>query len=511
LYAIRCLLIGVHNTLYSDLHSFRQCQTAITCFYMVRDGLSLRYKTPMMGPPWPSAVFEFPIYQWLVVEVTRLLGQPLEAAGRMVSIVFFLLTLIPLYRVLAALGIARPHRAVFLSLLAASPYYIFWSRTFMIESTAVFFCAAYAACVVLYCWRRSRGEGQRSASYLIVLAVIFGSLGAMVKVTTFPSFGLATVLYVYRDHFAWPVRRPDWRAMGRQTVFLMITGGIPVLFAMGWTHFADALKDANPIAYHMASRTPMMITWNFGTTRQKLSPVVWSTILANARSMLLNYHAVLWLAFIAAAIVTRRRWKEALACVVLFLIAPLLFTNLHVTHEYYMYANGIFLLCAVGFCILGILESPKGAVAGIAAMLVTLTLAVGTYFHRYYPLQKRDNTSLAKATEMIDSRIDPHSVIICNMEWDPIIPYTLQRRAVMIPGWTVLTDDDIRNEFRQLHGYKIGGLFMGNSPKARPVQSILEMMNSQGLQVSDFYSVELHNGVWNVSHLDAPPKSSIGK
>jgi hypothetical protein len=501
--SLALLLVGLHNTLYSDLHSFRQCQTALTCFYMLKSGLTLRYQTPVLGPPWPSAVFEFPAYQWVVVELTRYLGVPLDAAGRAVSIVFFLLILVPLYAVLAALGVARTHRLVFLSLFVASPFYIFWSRTFMIESTALFFCAAYAACVIQYAWHQSHGEVRKGPRYLPVLALIFGSLGALIKVTTFPSFGLATALYVYRGYLRWPVRKPDWRALARQTALLLVTGGIPVLCVTVWTHFADSVKAIHPIAHYETSR--LLIPWNFGTVQQKLSYGTWFEIFSNARSMLLNYHAVLWVGIVVAAVVTRRRWKEALACAFLFLSAPLVFTNLYVMHEYYMYANGIFLLCATGFCVLGVLESPKGAAAGFGATLVILTMAAGTYFHRYYPMQKHNNTSMANAVQLVDSRVDADAVIVCNVDWDPTIPYVFGRRTLMLPQWTYLTDDDVQSELRLLRGYKIGALFIGDSPKARSTQSIMQMMDSAGLKVKDLYSAEYHDGIWNVSPVAPPP------
>ena len=60
-------------------------------------------------------------------------GMALTPAGRTVSVAFFLLTLWPTERLLAARRVALPGRLLVISLLICSPFYIFWSRTFMIE------------------------------------------------------------------------------------------------------------------------------------------------------------------------------------------------------------------------------------------------------------------------------------------------------------------------------------------------------------------------------------------
>ena len=111
---------------------------------MAGSRIKLAYETPVLGPPW-SIPFEFPLYQWLVAAVAGTHLLPLDQAGRLVSVVFFLLTLIPTHSLLAALRIPGPMRLVFLSLVLVSPFYLFWSRTFLIESTGLFLCVSYVA------------------------------------------------------------------------------------------------------------------------------------------------------------------------------------------------------------------------------------------------------------------------------------------------------------------------------------------------------------------------------
>ena len=98
-----------------DVFGFRQAQTAISSYYFLQGSPFFAYHTPVMGPPW-SIPFEFPFYQWIVALVSKGFEYPLDQSGRLVSAIFFYLTLIPAWSVLKDLEIKREHRFVFLSL-----------------------------------------------------------------------------------------------------------------------------------------------------------------------------------------------------------------------------------------------------------------------------------------------------------------------------------------------------------------------------------------------------------
>ena len=86
-----------------EAHAFRQTQTALTAFWMMRNGWHLAYETPVAGYPWPIP-FEFPLYQALVALVAKLARLPLDPVGRMVSFAFLAGCAWP------AAGIARRRR-----------------------------------------------------------------------------------------------------------------------------------------------------------------------------------------------------------------------------------------------------------------------------------------------------------------------------------------------------------------------------------------------------------------
>src|SRR4051812_33748795 len=117
-----------------DQHGFRQTQTALTTYWLMHGGAFLAYETPVVGSPW-SIPFEVPFYEGLVA-ILALAGVPLDAAGRLVSFAFFLGSLWPIRMLWKDLRLPPAGLPIGFALLLASPEYSFWSRSFLIESSA---------------------------------------------------------------------------------------------------------------------------------------------------------------------------------------------------------------------------------------------------------------------------------------------------------------------------------------------------------------------------------------
>ncbi len=116
-----------------DRYEFRQVQTALSAFWVIQDGFRLDYLTPIFGPPW-SIPMEFPIYQWSIAALVGLTHMPLEQAGRLLSVLFFVATLPAVYDLLALAGLSASRRLLALALILSAPVYLFYTRTVMIET-----------------------------------------------------------------------------------------------------------------------------------------------------------------------------------------------------------------------------------------------------------------------------------------------------------------------------------------------------------------------------------------
>jgi hypothetical protein len=395
-----------------DAHAFRQTQTAITTYWLLRGGPWIDYETPVLGPPW-SIPFELPLYQWTVAAFVRVTGLPLDPAGRVVSELFFLATLPACWLVLRGLGIARRHRWPFLSLLVVSPLYVFWSRTFMIESAALCLAVAYAAAVLAWTARPSRARAG------VALAV--GALAAATKITTFAGFAALAILVV-----PWRARRLGAAAMV----------GLPLLAGAAWHAHADAVKAANPIAAGFLT-SDALGTWSFGTAAQRLAPDTWRTAFARTLRDVLGTPWVVVVAALGVA-VARRRAGLFVGALGLFVGPFLVFTNLHVVHDYYAYANGVFLVAAVAAAVLALLESGGGRrVAAVALLLAAAGCEIRAYLRDVRPRQTRAVQSPrdSELGRLVRARTRPGDVLVVYGEdWSPVLPYYLERRAIMDRG-----------------------------------------------------------------------------
>ena len=449
-----------------DLHSFRQTQTAISSYYMMRSRPTLAYETPVLGPPW-SIPFEFPLYQWIVAAVASTNLVALDQAGRLVGIAFFLLTLIPAYSLLSSLRIPGPTRLALLAPVLVSPFYIYWSRSFLIESTGLFLAVCYTATVVRY---------LRAPRVTTALgSIVFGSLAALVKVTTFAPWFLAAATFVILEL----IRRdsPVGAKSGKSGFFrrlaaLALMAGIPVLLLAGWTSFADRQKSRNTLGVHITSAG--LKDWNFGKPGQKVSIETWRMILGRTPTAVGSN----WVLLVAAIgpILARRRVGQFLACIVLFLSGPLLFTNLYYIHDYYSFANYLFLFAAIAVSFSALVEA--GGFLRLAAVMGMLALvAINVQAYRKDPLigpRHQNATELGRIADRVRSLTSPDEVIVLlGFDWSPVIPYYSERRALMLPPWVDLglTAAEAEQAVADLKGRKIGALLFSSPDPIGPISA----------------------------------------
>jgi hypothetical protein len=420
-HALFWLVVGARQPL-GDLHQFRQTQTAITAYWIWQEGPRLAYETPVLGYPW-SVPLEFPLYQYLLAAL-RWMGVPLTEGGRLLSSVFYLGLLWPLNILRKNLGLRRTDYLILSILLLASPMYIYWSRTVMIESAVLFLSLCWLAFLLQYV----RTQRQRDA----VIAIVFGILAVNTKLTTFAIFGmiggglfLATAYRTYREGFS----DRNFRSL----LGLAVIGLVPVATGLFWVVYSDYVKDLNPLGRALTSRA--LRTWNFGTLEQRLAPQLWlETIVGRAIPDVLGSCALAGLATLAAAIGSKRYMRLVVLSIGGFLAPMLVFTNLHIVHNYYQYANGLFLLAAVSFGLAGIAYSGKRALA--VALLVLVVAGQLIRFHAGFAgiiaADVSDNRELKVGRLVRGMTRTDDALLVIGSEWNSAIPYEAERKAVML-------------------------------------------------------------------------------
>ncbi|MCZ8314939.1 MAG: glycosyltransferase family 39 protein [Phreatobacter sp.] len=420
------LWLGLNQPLL-DQHHFRQSQTAITVYWILQGGPWLAYETPVLGHPW-AIPFEFPLYQLTVAAVAKM-GIPLNAAGRLVSVAFLFATLWPLAMLTRDLKLGRTTFLATAILFLCAPIHVYWARTFMIETTALFFAALWLAAIVRllvrHDWR------------WFAVALAAGTAACLSKSTTFPAFGfvggVAAAALLAR---AWWRGAPLLRLIPLAAMVLAATL-VPLGLGLWWVAYSDRIKEANLIGRGLTSAS--LAGWNWGNWQQRTSAQLWlATVRLRALPDILGFVVLPGLAVLGACLTSWRRLGYTAMAAIAFLLPFLLFTNLHIVHNYYQVANAIFLVAAIGIAIGAVAEGPTRPIAVVlVAVLATAQLA---FFHRAFAphvVQDFSNDKMLRIAQLARDATRPdEAILVINSDWAATIPYHAERRGLVLPHWT---------------------------------------------------------------------------
>ncbi|MEZ5415662.1 MAG: hypothetical protein R3F03_15250 [Opitutaceae bacterium] len=419
---------------------YRQAQTALSAYFIKEAGtFELAYPTPVLGKPW-SIPMEFPLYQWTVVTVHHVTGLGLVKSARAVSMACFYLMLPAVFLLLGNWRLPMAHRGVVLALLISSPFYLFYSRAFLIETMALMF-------AVWFWVAFERGVGRRRWGWVVV-ALATGMGAALVKVTTLMVYllpvGLWSVRHVWREgNFKYRIR----------DIVSMICILLPMAGVTAWwIRKADAIKSLNPVADFLGS--VHMSDFNIGNTALRLSPELWTMKVRIIGNELLGW-PMLW---IFAGLILfgfrQHRWI-GLTCLVGFIAPLVLFPVLYAYHAYYFVANLLFVQLAAGVMVAGGLRSRRQL-----AMLLAIALFVGQglwYVIHYYPIQRgapEGGDELSRLVQRVTGADDV--IIVTGRDWNSMLAYYARRRALMLRGDAEADVEKLHRAFTNLKDEAVG-------------------------------------------------------
>ena len=413
-----------------DAHAFRQTQTALSSYWFVQEGFKLDYITPVLGPPWEIPL-EFPLYQWIAAALHQLTGYGLDQCGRLVSLLFFYATLAPAF--LLARFFWKDSRAgwILVSLMLVNPIHVFWGRTFMIETTVLFFCTAF-----LWFFTKAMYEG-RVHNHL--LAILCGCLAGLVKPTTYASFLLvAFAIYV---HVAY-LHRSGWGA--RQWAAFLARGAaltlISIVVTYAWTKHCDSIKALHPYQ-PLISSSDEQREWIYGSINQRLSWPLWQRWVigyngwVQAMMPTLGWVGVvaIAIAIIAALLTSGRRAVIGLVALAALLSGPLVFFNLY-RHDYYQMAITIWACVLVAFAFVEGIRRFWFLQFALPAFL--LVVVIGYTQSGYMAQQERSPARYAEFMEVanyLKSETDPDRdvLLVLGQDWTSEFAYYTGRKVRM--------------------------------------------------------------------------------
>jgi 4-amino-4-deoxy-L-arabinose transferase-like glycosyltransferase len=199
------------NTPLADLHSWRQADTAAVARNYARNGINLLRPTyddlssiqTGLENPEGIRMVEFPIYNAIVGAFVRYL--PLASVtvyGRLVSSFFSLITIAIVYY----FGLKEKNRLAGIAaagIYAVYPFFVFFSRTVLPETTAVSFMM-----IALFLLHIGLNKEKRIGVFPFIGSVLFFAMSILIKPTTiFYAFAAG---YLFIDSYRFDVFK-NWR------------------------------------------------------------------------------------------------------------------------------------------------------------------------------------------------------------------------------------------------------------------------------------------------------------
>jgi len=400
-------------------NEFRQAQTALSALFIQRDGgHALAYPTPVFGAPW-SLPMEFPLYQWTVVALSDATGWPLLQAGRAVTLACFYLALAALYPLLGRLGLAPARRLVVMGLVLSCPLYVFYARSFLIESMALALSLWFLVAFVRFMSRPGWGW--------FTVAGVLGVVAGLVKVTTFMAFLIPAGLLT-----AWQMRGEaarGWGAMARVGFGALAVIALPLAMTAWWTRFADSVKVQNFNAAFL--RSTNLVGFNFGTSETRFSADTlnrhWENLTGNLVTL-----PVLVIALLLAATVGRRWWRQIVFLLACYVATLVLFPTLYAWHDYYAMTNAVLVLAAVGLALAAALDARRAWVVWSLLVAVHAT-QIHAYMGHYYRMQEGVSPGGSDMTRAVRAMTNESDALVsAGYDWDSSVAFYSGRRALMI-------------------------------------------------------------------------------
>ena len=408
------VLIGFENPI-ENHHSFRQSQTAITIYWMLNENL-FSYIVPVTLPPW-NMPRELPLYQFTVVILCKIFDFQIETCARGVSIIYFYLSSFLLYKNSLLLFKSRITSRLVILLYLYSPVYLFWSRTCMIESCAVFFGLAfmyYALCFIK--------KNQINTVGLIV----FGILAALIKITTFYPILIFIFFYGLFYNIKFLKNKLTWY------IFFLI-----LISIISWYLYC---KRANEFDFLFIGSGQEGISWISDIQNKFFDLEFWKIIFWQVKNQVFTSFL-----FLLSLIFFGKKDVPYLATIIGFFFAIFSFANLYFVHDYYIYGSGFLLILMISFCIFKIfLRYNLLTVFNYFYIFLFLYLVLNyTYFDKgYFRIQFSKHNDYTTLKEAVDNYVNHTDVgLICGSFCDPTIPYHLERKCTTIGDYRNFPDD----------------------------------------------------------------------
>ena len=408
----------------TENHSFRQSQTVSLVRTFMRFGFDWKSPQNIFGNSFTPVPFEFPLFQYISASLGQILNIDPVFTTRLTNLILFQLSAILGLLILGQLDLTK-YQFTFILLFEFTPFGFNFGHAALIEFLPV--------CLVLFAVFQYNAYLRSSQKYSSAIHIALYSLALVLsflsKFTTafalIPLFFLANRMVASRSFRKW----------------------IPFFFGLGlalaisyvWIYYSDAVKSENSFTDFLTSSA--LRHWNYGDIRQRIAPYTWDVIFNQ------NFSSISGGLGISIAALVIFIWKIRKAYIVLPIVlsivsAPLVFTNLYFSHDYYLcaiYFPSILMLSMATVEASSFIKTHLEAsrVQLLLISIILLTSISSKFGHAYLAhsfFLPHDPPQLVKVLSHYENE---ENIVLIDCDWDPTISYYLDRSVLMIPNWSI--------------------------------------------------------------------------
>lgn len=408
------------NTPLADLHSWRQADTSAVTRNFVRLGIDLlhpRYDDLSsdqnqggLENPQGYRFVEFPLYNAIVATVYKLYPTfSIEIYGRLVTVIFSLVIIAVLYY-LALKESGRITAIVASSVYAIFPFFVFFSRVILPETTSLFF--AMLAIFFLYIFSSSK---QKTLSHIwFTLSLLFFTASLLVKPPAlFYAVALAAIFYkTYGFSF---VKKPS-------VYFYFVVSIIPLFL---WRRYIQNFPQGVPPSEWLI--TSVNTAQGLKTIFFRPAFFRWIFFDRINKAMLGGYLTF----FLVLGILTKH--KKYILTSILVSAAAYLFTfqGGNVQHEYYQTFIFPAVALFVGLGTTFIVQNKKLFLHPLITYLSIIALFGLSFFFSFYKVQGYYSypAELPQIANIVKTLTNPNDKIVTDRLGDTTLLYLIDRRG----------------------------------------------------------------------------------
>ncbi len=445
------------NSPLADLHSWRQADTAAVARNFARDGIDLmhpRYddlssiETGIENPQGYRMV-EFPLYNGIVATTYKLLPFfPLEVYGRLTT-AFFSFVIIAIIYYLLFKEVSRFAGIIGSLVYAIFPFFVFFSRVILPETTAL----AFAFLSILFMYIYTQKNLGRYASFLFfIFSSIFFAIALLIKPTVI-FYGIS-LLYLLVRKFRFDVIKK------LETYLFFIFAFVPLLL---WRMYIKNFPEGIPASDWLFTS----VNTYQGLKTIFLRPAFFRWIFFERIGEMI-FGAYLSFLFILG--ILRRNTKFFLhSLLISALIYLFVFEGGNVQHEYYqtLILPPLAIFIAIGVDFLWSLR--KNLLPAGLTFLIVGIVGLASFFFSYYKIKDFYNvpSDLTTISRIIKTLTQPDDKIVTDRSGDTTLLYLADRKGwpaysgnldeLKSKGYSyfVTANSDIISEFKTNKKYKI--------------------------------------------------------